>query len=79
MSLNFCTKLGWKLRKLGYERKAAARLARGCQFLMAFACGLLGLYSIAARELSGTMTGAGQMRADARAGLLLSADSALRR
>ena len=27
MSLNFCTKLGWKLRKLGYAPKAAARLA----------------------------------------------------
>ena len=79
MSLNFCTKLGWKLRKLGYAPKAAARLARGCQFLMAFACGLLGLYSIASREMSGTITGAGQMRADSRAGLLLSADVALRR
>jgi hypothetical protein len=29
--------------------------------------------------MSGTITGAGQMRADARAGLLLSADVALRR
>ena len=46
---------------------------------MAFACGLLGLYSIASREMSGTITGAGLMRADARAGLLLSADVALRR
>jgi outer membrane protease len=79
MSLNFCTKVGWKIRKIGYAPKAAARLARGCQFLMAFACGLLGQYSIASWEMSGTITGAGQIRADARAGLLLSADSALRR
>ena len=78
MTLKFCTKVGRKLRKLGYARKVAARIARGCQFLMAFACGLLGLYSMASPEMFGTITGAGMMRADARAGLLLSADAALR-
>jgi len=59
MALKFCTKLGWKLRKLGYERKAAARLARGCQFLMAFACRLMGVYSIASPDMHGVSAGDG--------------------
>ncbi|MFZ1127111.1 hypothetical protein [Methanoregula sp.] len=79
MTLNFCTKVRRKLRKLGYARKAAARIARCCQFLMVFACGLLGMYSIASPELYGACAGAGTVPADPRAGLILSADSALRR
>ena len=62
MTLNFCTKVRRSLRKLGYARKAAARIARGCQFLMVFACGLLGMYSIASPELYGACAGAGQTR-----------------
>jgi len=79
MSLNFCTKVGHKIRRLGYAPKAAARIARCCQFLMTFACGLMGLYSIASPEIHGAPAGAGTVPAETRAGLLLSADVALRR
>ena len=79
MSLNFCTKLAWKARKMGYERRAAARVARSCQFLMAFACGLLGIYGIATLGIHGVPAGAGTGSSGSRAGLLFFEDVALRR
>lgn len=77
MALNFCTKLAWKARRLGYERRAAARVARSCQFLMAFACGLLGLYSIASPVIHGISAGDGIL-SGSPAGLFCT-DVALRR
>jgi hypothetical protein len=77
MSLNFCTKLGWKARRLGYGQKESARIARCCQFLMAFACGLLGIYGIATPGIHGVPAGAGYGSSTSRAGLLFFEDVAL--
>jgi hypothetical protein len=79
MSLNFCTKLAWKARRLGYERKASARVARCCQFLMAFACGLLGIYGIATPGIHGVPAGAVTGSSKSCTGLLFFEDVALRR
>ncbi len=44
MSLDFCTRTTRKLRKLGYEKKVARRIAKFCYISMTFTCGLFGLF-----------------------------------
>ena len=44
MPLDFCTRITRKIRKFGYEKKVARRLAKFFASLMAFTCGLFGLF-----------------------------------
>jgi len=75
----FCMTVTRKIRRLGYAKKAAARIAKSCYLLMLTACGLMGLFFIIPQELFEPITSAGRMHADARSGLFSSANFALRR
>ncbi len=79
MFQNFCTRVARKLRRLGYAKKAAARLARIFYVLMLVTCGLMGLFFIIPQELHEPISITGKMHADTRYGLFSSANVALRR
>ena len=79
MFQDFCTRVARKLKRLGYAKEAATRIAKSCYLLMLTACGLMGLFFIIPQELFEPITGAGTMQADARPGLFSSAVSASRR
>jgi hypothetical protein len=42
MTINFCTRTAWRIRKLGYARKAAARYAGFFYIFMLSVCGIIG-------------------------------------
>lgn len=73
MPENFCKAVGRKLRRLGFARKAAARIAKCFSVIMVVTCGLLGLCFVIPRELYEPITGAGMSDADARPGTFFSA------
>lgn len=79
MSWNFCTKLAAKLRRHGYAKKAAARLAGFCCLMMAAACGLLGIFFVPDEELFEPISGTGRKPAGTRTGTFLPAVFAIRR
>ena len=78
MSQEFCTKVTRKLAKIGYQKKAARRIAKTCFVLMTLTCGLFGLFENEKAPIH-LITGFGINAAGARAGILLPAYSALRR
>jgi len=78
MSWNFRTKLARKLRRLGYAKKIAARIAAFSHLMMLTACGLLGIFFVPEKELFEPMSGAGK-REGSRPGTFTPAVSAIRR
>jgi len=78
MSLEFCTKVSGKLAKIGYQKKAARRIARTCFVLMTLICGLFGLFENGKAPFYLT-NGAGAMHAGARAGNCAPATFSIRR
>lgn len=79
MAWDFCTRLAWKLRRRGYAKKAAARLAGFCYLMMLAACGLLGIFFLPDIERYDLISGAGAGTAGTRPGTVLSAVSGIRR
>ena len=78
MPVAFCTKVSRKLAKIGYQKKAAHRIAKTCFVLMTLTCGLFGLFEKGKAPLY-PIAGAGAVSAGARAGTLSPAISSLRR
>lgn len=78
MSLDFCTRVTRKVAKLGYEKKAARRIAQFCYLAMTFTCGLFGLF-LGDNAPINLIAGSGTMHpAAARAGTCSPASSLIR-
>ncbi|MFZ1127913.1 hypothetical protein [Methanoregula sp.] len=78
MTLDFCTRTTRKIRKLGYEKKVARRIAKFCYLSMTFTCGLFGLFERQKAPIY-LITGFGIHAAGARAGTVSPALSLIRR
>jgi hypothetical protein len=78
MSVDFCTRTTRKLRKLGYEKKVARRIAKFCYLSMTFTCGLFGLFERQKASIW-LITCSGIHAAGARAGIVSLASSCIRR
>jgi hypothetical protein len=79
MFQHFCTRVARKLRRLGYARKTAARLAKFFYVTMITLCGLFGLFFDIPEELYEPMPGAGVEREGSRPGSFLPATFIKRR
>jgi len=78
MIQDFCTRTTRKLRKLGYEKKVARRIAKFCCLSMTFTCGLLGLFESVKAQIF-LIACSGMHAAGARAGTVSPAFSLIRR
>jgi hypothetical protein len=78
MSLDFCTRTTRKLRKIGYEKKVARRIAKFCYISMMFTCGLFGLF-LRVKAPIYLIICSGMHAAGARAGIVSPASSFIRR
>ena len=78
MPVEFCTRVSRKLAKIGYQKKAARRIAKTCFVLMTLTCGLFGLFEKGKAPLY-PIAGAGAIIAGARAGTFSPASSLIRR
>jgi hypothetical protein len=78
MTLDFCTRTTRKIRKLGYEKKVARRIAKFCYLAMTFTCGLFGLFERQKAPIY-LIACSGMHTAGARAGIVSPASSLIRR
>ncbi|MGA2912129.1 MAG: hypothetical protein ABSE07_01285 [Methanoregula sp.] len=70
MTRDFCTDTSRKIRKFGYARKPAIRLARVILSLQVSVCGLMGVYELLSQVENNRNAGSGKWFSGARAGIV---------